>query len=421
MMRNIGTIALLLALLGVAFTLTSVTPMPLPRAVEVAAPVESKLVCAPMSEAGVLFFDGAEAITSLGQERSAAAGATIVEGFDEPAILTGGAGLAGLNTVRTTGARAYVPCTTPRSSGTIVVPGTASTDLLIVNPDASEAIVDLALYGVDGEVVAVGARGIAVGPYASRTIALSVLGDVAGPVGVVHSASTGRATVVARSEAPGMLEAATSSSAGTEHLLAGIPANATTASLLVTNPGAGRATLQVEALGEALVYTPEGGADLTVEPYSTTSVDLAQSLAGEATGLHIASDVDVAVALSTGLDTDPAAASPVPASTELGAFAPAGGTLQLSNPGNEDAEVEITVDVIDSEPTVSTQIIPAGVTMGVPMAATAARGQTVSVISDGPLFGAIVDIADGATILPLTSLEAPEPTAVDAELASTLR
>ena len=421
MMRNILTIVALLALLGGAFALTNVTPIPLPRTVQVVPPVENKLVCAPMPAPGMLFFDGADAITPLRQERAAAAGPTIVEGFEEPAIISGGTGLAGGDTVTAAAARAHLPCSPPRSGGTIVVPSTASTDLLIVNPDASEAVVDLSLYGVDGEVVALGARGIAVGPYSSRTIALSVLVDVDGPVGVVHRASRGRATVVARTDGPGVLEAATSSSTGTEHLLAGVPAGATTVSVLVTNPGNERATVQVEALGAALGYTPEGGADITVEPHTSTSFDLALSLAGEATGLRVTSDVEVAVALSTGIETDPASASPVSAATELGAFAPAGGTLQLSNPGTKDAEVEISNGVIDVEPTTSTVTIPAGVTTTVPMGATAPRGQTVNVVSDSVLFGAIVDVVEGATIVPLVSLEETETTPVDAEIVPTLR
>lgn len=421
MKGNILTIVALLALLGGAMSFTFLSPVPLPRTVEVVPPVESKLVCGPMAAPGVLFFDGADAITPLGQERAAAAGPTIVDGFEEPAVISGGAGLGGGDSVTAAAARAHLPCSPPRSRGTIVVPSTASTDLLIVNPDASEAVVDLSLYGVDGEIVALGARGIAVAPYSSRTIALSVLVDVDGPVGVVHRTSRGRASVVARTDGPGVLEAATSSSAGTEHLLAGVPAGATTASLLVTNPGNERATVQVEALGAALGYTPEGGADVTLEPHTSTSLDLASSLAGEATGLRITSDVEVAVALSSGLGTDPASASPVLAATELGAFAPAGGTLQLSNPGKQDAQVEITNGVIDAEPTTSTVAIPAGVTASVPMGATAPRGQTVNVVSDSVLFGAIVDVVEGATVIPLVSLEAPEATPVDAEIVPTLR
>ncbi len=421
MMRNILTVVALLVLLGGALALTNISPVPLPRTIEVVPPVQDKLVCAPMPAPGLLFVDGADAMSPLGQEGSAAAGPTIVENFKEPLTIRGGVGILGGNVATAPAARVNLPCSPPLSGGTIIVPGTASTDLFIVNPDASEAVVDLTLYGIDGEIVALGARGIAVGPHSSRTIALSVLADVDGPVGVVHRASRGRAAVVARTDAPGVLEAATSSTAGTEHLLAGVPAGATSVSVLVTNPGNERATLQVTALGAALGYTPEGGADVTVEAHSTMSLDLAASLAGEVTGLRVTSDVDVAVALSTGTETDPASAVPVSAATELGAFVPAGGVLQLSNPGTEEAEVEVTDGIIDSEPTTSLGSIPAGVTIVVPLGDTAPRGQTVTVTSDTPLFGAVVDVTEGATIIPLVSLEAQDVAPVDAEIVPTLR
>ncbi len=421
MRDNVVTVVALLVLLVGALGLTFVSPAPLPRAVEVAPPVEDKLVCATMPAAGALFVNGAEMMTPLGKAATAAAAPTIVEDFEEPVTIEGGAGLAGGAVVTAADARVHLPCSSPRSRGIIVVQSTASTDLLIVNPDASEAVVDLTLYGTDGEIVALGARGIAVGPHSSRTIALSVLADVEGPVGVEFRASRGRAAVVARTDAPGILEGATPSTAGTEHLLAGVPAGASTVSALVTNPGNERATLQVEAFGATLGYTPEGGADVTVEPHSTASVDLALSLAGEATGLRITSDVDVAAALTTGTGTDPAYAAPVSAATELGAFVPAGGTLQLSNPGTAEATVEVTMDSIDAEPTTSTLSIPAGVTASVPMGATAQRGQSVAVKSDTALFGAIVDTVGGATVVPLVSLVEPDATPVDAEIVPTLR
>lgn len=421
MIRNVMTIFSLLVLLIGAWGLTNVAPKPLPRTVEVVPPVESKLVCATMPAAGVLYIDGANDITQFGQESETTAGPTIIEDFEEPAIIQGGVGVTGGNAVTAEEARAHLPCSSPRSRGTVVLPSAVGTDLLIVNPDASEAVVDLTLYGTDGEILALGARGIAVGPYSSRTIALSVLVDVDGPVGVVHRASRGRATVVARTDAPGILEAATSSLAGTQHLLAGVPADATSTAVVVTNPGNERATLQVTALGAALGYTPEGGADVTVEAYSSMSLDLAPSLAGEATGLRIDSDVDVAVGLTTGTGTDPAFASPVMAAAKLGAFVPAGGTLQLSNPGTTDADVEITIGVVDSEPVTTTVVIPAGVTTTVPMDASAPRGQSVQVTSNSALFGGIVNVTDGSTIIPLTSMEAPEVTPVDAEIVPTLR
>lgn len=420
-MRNLLTILLLLGVLAGALALTQVSPTPLPRTLAVVPPLESKLVCAPMSTAGRLHVDGAEGITPLGQEEEPAAGATLVEEQLEPVVIRGGAGLRGGDVVTASGARAFVPCTAPRSQGIILLPDTATTDLLIVNPDSSEAVVDLSIHGVDGEIVALGARGVAVSPNSSRTIALSVLVDTPGPVGVEHRASRGRAAVVARTEAPGLLETATSFAAGTEHALAGIPAGATAATLLLTNPGTERATVDVIAFGRTLSYAPQGGARIAVPPNATVAVELATSLAGEATGLRVTSDVEVAAGLSTTLTIDSAFAAPVVAAPELGAFAPAGGILQLSNPGTLDATVQVVLGVLDADPVTTEVSVVAGTTLEVPMAADAPRGQTVRVTSDAPLFGAVVDVVAGATVVPLTPQVAPVVEPVAAEIVPTLR
>lgn len=421
MIRNLLTVMLLLGVLAGALALTQVSPTPLPRTLPVVPPVEMKLVCAPMATAGRLHVDGAEGITPLGEEEEAASGATLVEGQVEPVIVRGGTGLGGGDAVTTAGARAFVPCAAPRSRGIIVVPDTATTDLVIVNPDSSEAVVDLTLHGVDGEIVALGARGIAVGPRSTRTVALSVLVDTPGPVGVEHRASRGRAAVLARTDAPGLLEAATSSIAGTDHFLAGIPTGATTATLLLTNPGSDRALVDVTAFGASLSYAPEGGTGITVPPHASVAVELASSLAGEATGLRITSDVEVATALSTTSATDSAFVAPVAAATEVGAFAPAGGTLQLSNPGSLDAAVSVVLGVLDAEPLTTDVSVMAGTTLEVPMADVAPRGQTLRMTSDQPLFGAITDMVAGATVVPLTPQVAPEVEPVAAEIVPTLQ
>lgn len=421
MMRNLITLMVLLGVVAVGLSLTFIRAVPLPRTIEVVPPVTSKLVCAPMGEPGVLFVDGAEAITELGQDSEQAAGTTLVSGQVGPAVIRGGHALMGGIHVTGTDTRAFVSCTTPRSKGLILVPGTASTDLVVVNPDASEAVVDLTLYGTDGEIVALGARGIAVGPHSSRTVALSVLAEVEGPVGVEYRASRGRATVVARTDSVEVLAASSSSVAGTKHWLAGIPQGATTATVLVTNPGNERAAVEVTALGASTAYQPEGGAGISVPAHSTVAVELAASLAGEGSGLDVSSDVDIAVALSTGTGGDIALSSPVQVADELGAYAPAGGTLQLSNPGDAVVSADVAIDVIDGEKTTSTITLQAGSTSTVVLPGDAPRGLTVAVTAQEPVFGAITLLDAGAAIVPLTTTQAPVVDPVDAEIMPTLR
>ncbi len=424
MRRTLVPLVLLLALAGGGLSLTLVRPTPLPRTLEVVPPVSSKLVCAPITDSGVLFVDGADKVSALGGEEVAAAGPTLTADFRAPAVIRGGTSLFG--GVLATGAdtRAWVPCGPPRSQGTLLVPGAEGTDLIIVNPDASEAVVDLTLYGASGEILALGARGIAVAPTSSRTIALSVLVAEYGPVGVYYRASRGRATVVARTELPGVLEAEVSSLPGTQHWLPGIPEGATVASLLVTNPGTERATVQVTAHGATAAYQPEGGTDISVPAHTTMSVELGASLAGEATGLRVTSDVEVAVGLATGSGTDPAFAAPVALSSQLGALAPAGGVLQLSNPGDGESTVRVStapVGELEGQEVVEEHRIPAGTTLAVPLMATAPEGQMVSVTSSKALFGAITESSGGASIIPLSSTASAPPRPVDAEIVPTLR
>ena len=46
-------------------------------------------------------------------------------------------------------------------AGSVVIMNPASVELVLVNSDPTEAAVDLTLLGPEGEIVAVGARGIA--------------------------------------------------------------------------------------------------------------------------------------------------------------------------------------------------------------------------------------------------------------------
>ncbi len=421
MRRNLLTLLLLVVAVAAGLALTFLPATPLPRTLEVVPPVVSKLVCAPLVQAGDLFVDGADAITPLGQDRATVTGTTVLTGQVTPSVISGGPQLMGGTAVADTNRGAFVPCATPRSQGTILVPGTAGTDLLVVNPDASEAIVDLTLYGPDGEVVALGARGIAVGPRSSRIVALSVLAPDVGPIGVEYRASRGRVTVVARTDTPGVLDAATASAPGTRHWLPGIPQGATVATVLLSNPGTERATVEVTAHGTSLAYQPEGGTGISVPARSTLAVALATSLAGEATGLSITSDVDVAVALSTGAEGDPAFSAPVVAARELGAFTAGGGVLQLSNPGDTAVTATLTVDVIDGDSSASDLTIAPGATSVVTLGAGTAGGQRISVTSDREIFGAVVLSGAGVAIVPLTSTEVVPMQPVDAEIVPTLR
>lgn len=118
MMRNLITLMVLLGVVAAGLSLTFIRAVPLPRTIEVVPPVTSKLVCAPMGEPGVLFVDGAEAITELGQDSEQAAGTTLVSGQVGPAVIRGGHALMGAPTspARTRGHSCRAPSLDQRVS-----------------------------------------------------------------------------------------------------------------------------------------------------------------------------------------------------------------------------------------------------------------------------------------------------------------
>lgn len=395
---------------GVVALVTAQRPETLPRSTRVTPSVDVKQVCLPAATAGDVFVDGAQTVTALGGTPESVTGPHTLTGHEAVVIATAGGPIVG-GSRATEGTRAtWIPCAPAVSQGMLVVPGTAATDLLIVNSDPTEASVDLSLYGPDGEITVVGARGIALAPHSQRIIALSVLADIEGPVGVRVSTTRGRATVAARTLAQASADAMTLHRPATEHLLAGVPAGVTTATVLLSNPGTERITAKVDALGATATYTPAGGEDITVPARSAVAVDLAPSLAGEATGLSITADGPLAAGLATGTGQDLAFTVPTTSDTELGAFGPARGALLISNPA--DGAATVTVEG-------QTHVVPAGTTMRVALTGEAVP---LEVRSDVPVFGAVSHLGEGGHVaIPLEPVGELDVEPIDAELEPTLR
>ena len=192
-LQTLGGFVVLAALL---FCVTLLTPVELPRVTMVETTRSTKVVCIPAGEGATVHVAEADTVGILGEPPTATRRVVlteqsvpvVAEGTEDP---VGGA-MTGAEAVRT-----LTPCIRPVSRGVISLPATANTELRIVNPDASDAAIDLTLYGPEGEIQALGARGIALGPNGEKTIALSVLTSEATPVGVSFQASRGRAAVVA--------------------------------------------------------------------------------------------------------------------------------------------------------------------------------------------------------------------------------
>ena len=415
-LQTLGGFVVLAALL---FCVTLLTPVELPRVTMVETTRSTKVVCIPAGEGATVHVAEADTVGILGEPPTATRRVVlteqsvpvVAEGTEDP---VGGA-MTGAEAVRT-----LTPCIRPVSRGVISLPATANTELRIVNPDASDAAIDLTLYGPEGEIQALGARGIALGPNGEKTIALSVLTSEATPVGVSFQASRGRAAVVAFTITPTSGTAAVPAEAATTHWLPGVMAGAPEAAVVLANPGQDRATVRLTAYGTTPAYTPDGGEAITIAGHATVVVPLQGALAGEAAALRVDSDVEVLAGLAVA-NGDGAQVSPVRSGTELTTFVSPGGTLQLTNPGTEPTTAEVTITSEEGEGT-ETLEIGAGTTLSHPLPETADGGQLVAVRSRAELFGAVVATGGSGTwVAPLQRGGDSDAAPVEAELDPGLR
>lgn len=410
-MRRVLEVGIFLVLLAAAVAgITALAPAALPRATTVTPPLDTRAVCLGQEAAGDVHLDGADAVAPLGGQPQAASAADILTAQEEAVVATSTRAIVGGTHTTTGTAASWIPCAPAISDGILLVASTAATDLLVANSDPGDASVDLALLGTDGQIDALGARGIAVAPGATRQVALSVLAPVEGPVAVEASTARGRATMAARTSTGTVLDGVTLSVPGDRHHLGGVPAGASRVQVLLANPTAERVTASVIALGTTSRYTPEGGQELSLAPRSTLAVDLGSSLAGEASGLVVEADGDVAAGLVVDSGGDQGSAPPLPSGTELAAFGPGGGVLQLSNPSSNDAPVRVGQDA---------HTVPAGTTLTVQLSAEPA---VTTVTSGVELFGAVVHSeATGTFVVGLQPSGEPANDPVAAQLDPSLR
>ena len=409
MRRVIETLVGFAILTGIVIGITALTPAELPRVTTVEAIRSTKVVCVPAAAGATVMVDSTTTVTPLGgattqTNRAVLTGqetSVVAEGTDDPM----GSTIAGTGGVRT-----LTQCVKPASRGVIALPATADTQLKIVNPDASEAAIDLTLYGAEGEIQSLGARGITLAAYEERAIALSVLTKKATPVGVSFQASR----AITQTQSSGT--AAGPSQLGTSHLLPGIPAGATSSVVVLANPGETRITANLTAYGTTPAYHPQGGENISVPPHASVSVSLENALLGEASAIQVNSDAPVMAGMAFTLG-DSAQVAPVAAGTSLGAFTPAGGTLQLTNPGELDMQATVTATGADGAEERTTVTVGAGQTVVHKVPTATEQGQRIVVNSDQPLFGAVVSAGDtGSWVAPLESMTGGETPPLAAEL-----
>lgn len=162
----------------------------------------------------------------------------------------------------------------------------------LVNPDETPAVVDVDLYGKDGQLKGSTGDGITVPGNSSKPVLLSTL--------IADKVQDLTVHVVARSGRVGAAVQATDNKAGTDWLPAaaqpagdlvmpGIPADATDVRLITYAPGSDDADLTLKLATSTGSITPAGHETLHVRSGMTTAVDLGDLTKGDAGSLVIGS------------------------------------------------------------------------------------------------------------------------------------
>lgn len=271
---------------------------------------------------------------------------------------------AGSSLARATGAekgtllsRCDHPATSSWYSG-VMTSGEQRAELVLTNTDSAQAQVDLKIFGRQGIVSAAGSRGLTVPGGTTRTVALDAMVNSPDPVGVEVTTTRGRINGVVRHRtfdgvaASGSDWQTNSTEPATSLVVPGIPSGEGERTLTVTNPGARRATVKVEALGSSGTFAPADAAEVDVNGESTASLRLDRALAGEAVALRLTADQPIFAATRSragqGAGTDIAIESadrPL-AGTSVAAIAAAPGTdseLVLSSTDERDLTVDVAL------------------------------------------------------------------------------
>ena len=411
MMRRILISAVaLLVVAGVAAALSLISPMRRPAPAAVDLPRAAKLTCSLPGDV-VVEGEGTPTVTQVaGGDSVDAAPGTAVAASTPVNVRADGDIAAGVVVAGTP--RLFAPCASPTTTGVLLIDDPATAELLLTNADAAEASVDLRLIGPDGELSPVGSRGIAIAPGVTRPVALSILAPE-GPVAVVYSTSHGRVAAVARNVEGRAARVVTPTDLREEHLIAGVPAGASSVKLLVTNPTENRVNVTTTAMGPGGSYEPASTTGLTLAPMTSQIVDVTADLSGEASTLRVVGDGELGASVITQVGTGaPTTLTDSASVTDLMGAAPSGATLQLTNPGTAAATVQTSEPGGEARTPVT---IPAGATLAVESTAR------LRVTSETPLVGAMVVAGDeGAVVVPLAPAAgtpaSPGTTVLDPEL-----
>jgi hypothetical protein len=352
-----------------------------------------------------------------GRQVSDPAGSLLLQGEGVMAGASSGALLTSVREGQLTGLLG-APCRPPATSHWFVGLGGSDSyrsELVLTNPDDTQAEVDLRFYGVTGRVVVPGAPGLVIPARGARTVSLATLVGTDSPLTVWVRATEGRVAAMARDSTSAALSPTgadwhpPSVEPAHELVIPGLPAGEGSRELVLTNASSQRATVAVSVLGLQGRYTPTGAESVSVPPESTTTVSLTSGLDGQVGALQLQSDqrISAAVRLSAAR-SDPGGDEVQPDIAVLPATAPVGevgvsavatteladAELILSN--GSDVDAPITFDVYSLQ----------GVSLRHDEMYVAARATSIRRLTSSPPSYVVVRVPEGADVYGSVSLMA---------------
>ena len=179
----------------------------------------------------------------------------------------------------------------------------------LTNVGAASAVVDIKLYGDQGEVDSEAAAGIAVPPGGSQAVLLSTLTNNAAvnDLAVEVVARSGRisADLHASDGSKGADWIPASVAPASTQVLAGLPADLSALRLIVMAPGNDDADLKIQLSGQNGWFTPAGHETIHVKAGMVNAVDLGQITRGGVSALRLSpSDPQNATPVVAGLRVD---------------------------------------------------------------------------------------------------------------------
>ncbi|MDR7086217.1 hypothetical protein J2X11_001056 [Aeromicrobium panaciterrae] len=168
----------------------------------------------------------------------------------------------------------------------------------LTNGTTAPAAVDLDLWGPDGKIDAVGAKGIVIKPHTTRRVQLEDLaaGEPELALRVLRRRGAVSAVVNDFSTAVfGGTEPVTATSAPRRsQVVGGLVSGASGRTLALLNPGTATARVEVDVIGSKSTFKPEGLGAIKVKGESVRLVEVPSTAGGARQALKVTSDVPVA-------------------------------------------------------------------------------------------------------------------------------